>query len=46
MGVKGKRGGVKEREEGWRERHPLVLELNAQEYSGEDKNINGCCYCA
>lgn len=28
------------------ERNPLVLKLNAQEYSAEDKNLNGCCYCA
>jgi hypothetical protein len=23
-----------------------VLKLNAQEYSAEDKNLNGCCDCA
>ena len=35
-------------EGGWGggERNPLVLELNTQEYSAEDKNLNGCCYCA
>jgi hypothetical protein len=39
MGLKGERGGE-------REKDPLVLELNAQEYSAVDKNLNGCCYCA
>jgi hypothetical protein len=28
------------------QRDPLVLEFNAQEYLAEDKDLDGCCYCA